>query len=65
MPAHVRTLQPDIAEIPFDWLLAEVIGKPGPYELPLNASYNVMRITSGFSGIAIANFTSFIGNSSG
>ena len=26
---------PDDAEIPFDWLLAEVTGKPGPYEFVL------------------------------
>jgi hypothetical protein len=26
---------PDDAEIPFDWLLAEVTGRPGPYEFVL------------------------------
>jgi hypothetical protein len=26
---------PDDAEIPFDWLLAEVTGEPGPYEFVL------------------------------
>src|SRR5215475_11198300 len=28
--------QPDDAEIPFDWLLAEVTGKRGPYEFMLS-----------------------------
>jgi hypothetical protein len=28
--------RPNDAEIPFDWLLAEVTGKPGPYEFMLS-----------------------------
>ena len=30
--------RPDDAEIPFDWLLAEVTGKPGPYEFVLTGT---------------------------
>jgi hypothetical protein len=36
MIASCEHCQPDDAEIPFDWLLAEATGKRGPYEFILS-----------------------------